>query len=218
MHPSRVFASGRDVGTCPDADRLLETANDLRRLLDEQYEVGTRMARFGAGLRPERVADHEGASEFAGKRLEPARCIHGGADDCEFEPVEADVPKHDLAIVQSDADLDRRLVAILSFSVQLRNRSDHTSRATQGIQRVGIAGERRAERRHQAVAEVLVERSAVPEHFAFHSLMELSQRADDLRRVASISIGSESYDIGKQYRDVLGVNLLERLVISRQLL
>src|SRR3954447_2272471 len=112
MHPSRVFASGRDVGTCPDADRLLETANDLRGSLDKQYEVSTRMARFGAGLLHQRVADHDGASEFAGQRLEPARCIHGGADHGEFEPVEADISQHDLTVVQSDADLDRRLVAV----------------------------------------------------------------------------------------------------------
>ena len=111
---ARFSASGSDVRTRPDADRLLETTNDLCRLLDKQREVGARMARFRPGLPHQRVADHDGASEFAGKRLEPARCIHGGADDGEFEPVEADIPKHDLAIVQSDADLDRRLVAIAS--------------------------------------------------------------------------------------------------------
>jgi hypothetical protein len=70
-----------------DADRLLETANDLCRLLDKQYEVGTRMARFGAGLLHQRVADNDGASEFAGKRLEPARCIHGGADDSDSSAI-----------------------------------------------------------------------------------------------------------------------------------
>src|SRR6266540_6621576 len=128
MHPSR--ASGRDVGICPDANRLLEATNGLCWLLDKQCEVGARMVRFRPRLPLQRVADDNGASEFAGKRLEAARRIHGGADHGEFEPVEADISQHDLAIMQSDAYLDRRLVATLPFSVQLGNRADHTPRAT----------------------------------------------------------------------------------------
>src|SRR5687768_9142243 len=104
---ARFRVSWTNVRTRPDADRLLETANDLCRLLDKQHEVSARMARFRSRLPHQRVADHEGASEFAGERFEPARRIHSGADDGEFEPVEADVPQHDLAVVQSDADLDR---------------------------------------------------------------------------------------------------------------
>src|SRR6185369_7444414 len=114
---AQLKASWTNVRARPDADRLLETTNELRRLLDKQREVGARMARFRPRPLHQRVADHDGASEFAGKRLEPASCIHGGADHSEFEPVEADVPKHDLAIVQSDADLDRRLIAAAAFSV-----------------------------------------------------------------------------------------------------
>ena len=100
-----------DARTRPYPNRLLEPANALCRLLDEQREVSARMARFRPRLLHQFVADHDGASEFAGQRLEPARRIHRGADHGEFEPVQSDIAEHDLAVVQSDADLDRRLAA-----------------------------------------------------------------------------------------------------------
>src|SRR6187399_1131636 len=165
---ARVSASWTNVRTRPDTHRLLETTNALCRLLDKQREVSARMARFRPRLLHQRVADHDGASEFAGKRLEAARRIHRGADHGKFQPVEADISQHDLAIMQSDADLDRRLVAAASLTVQLGDRADHAPRATQGVHRIRIAGEGRTERRHQTIAEILVERSAVPEHFSFH--------------------------------------------------
>src|SRR5690349_7270752 len=122
-----------DIVTGPNADRPLEATNHARRSFDKEREVGVRAGGFGAGLLHQRVADDDGASEFAGQGLEPARRVHGGADHGEFEPVEADIAQYDLPVMQSDADLDRWLTAVLSFPVQRGNRGDHAPRASQGV-------------------------------------------------------------------------------------
>ena len=74
--------------------------------------------------------------------------------------------------MQSEAELDRRLAAMFSLEVQFVDRADHGLRATQRIAGVAIAGEGRAERRHQSVAEIFVQRAAMPENLALHPLME----------------------------------------------
>ena len=80
----------------------------------------SRTASLRARLLHEVVAGDHGAAEFAGQRFEPACRIHGGADDGEFEPVQADISQHDLAVMQSDADLDRRLAAMLRARGSIR--------------------------------------------------------------------------------------------------
>ena len=58
----------------------------------------------------------------------------------------------------------------------------------------------------------------MPEDLALHPLVEPPQRADHLGRAAAVGIGGKADDVGEQHRDVLGADLLERLVVLRQLL
>ena len=147
-----------------------------------------------------------------------ARGIHRRADDGEFEPVQSDIPEHDLTVVQSDAEADRGFAARLAVAIQLVDRSDHGLCAAQRVASVLIAGEGCAERRHQSVAEIFVQRAGVAEDFSFHALVERSQRPDDLDRASAIGIGGKVDDIGEQHGDILGSNLLERFVVFGQLL
>ena len=107
---------------------------------------------------------------------------------------------------------------VLALAVQFVDRAEHGLRAAQRIAGVGMAGEGRAERRHQSVAEIFVERSLMPENLALHPFVELPQRPDHLDRAAAVGIGGEADDVGEQHRHVLGADLLERLVVFRQLL
>src|SRR6185312_10392031 len=102
-------ASGSDSRTGPYPNRLLQPANGVRRPRDEQRDVAAGMTWLAPRSLHQRIAGDDGAAEFAGQRLEPACGIHRGADDGEFEPVQSDISQHDFTIVQSDADMDRRL-------------------------------------------------------------------------------------------------------------
>ena len=66
----------------------------------------------------------------------------------------------------------------------------HRLRATQRIAGVGMAGEGRAEGRHQSVAEIFVERSPhAGEILALHPFDELAQCPGHFDRAAAVGIG-----------------------------
>ncbi len=165
----------------------------------------------GAGLLHQRVADHDGASEFAGQRLEPARRVYGGADHGEFEPVEADISQHDLPVVQSDTDLDRRLVAahrVLCSTRQID--ADHAL-----AQRKAFSA---SESPANGVPNVAIKPSprylsSVPPCWnTSRSIRSWNCRSvlDDLFRVSPIGVGGESHDIRKQHGHVLRLDPRER--------
>ena len=115
--------------------------------------------------------------------------------------------------MQADADPDRRLAAGFPLAVQFVDGMEHGLRAAQRIAGIGIAGEGRAERRHQSIAEIFVQRPPVPKNLALHPLVEQPQRADHVGRVAAVGIGGEADDVDKEHRDVLGADLLQRFVV-----
>jgi hypothetical protein len=47
--------------------------------------------------------------------------------------------------------------------------------------------------------------------------MEAPERADHLGRAAAVGIGGKADDIGEQHRDILGTNLLQRIVVPGKL-
>src|SRR5258708_21965271 len=117
------------MDTRPYAERLLEPADRLRRLCHQMREVGVGTACCRARSLHEIVAGDDRAAGFAGQRFQPACRIHGGTDDGEFEPVQPDVSEDDLAVMQSDADPDRRLAAMPALAGQIVDPTPHCLRA-----------------------------------------------------------------------------------------
>ena len=94
--------------------------------------------------------------------------VDGVADRRVVEPARgrADVADDGDAGVQADADAQRRLAALGALAVQAGQLVEHRHRAVERVQRVIGVGERRAEVRHDPVADELVERAAVLEDLA----------------------------------------------------
>ena len=95
----------------------------------------------------------------------------------------ADVAERDLAIVQPDADPDRRLAPGAPLVVPGRDRGEHGLAAGDRIARVGLSGARRAEGRHQRIADVFLQRAVVREHGIGHAPVKRAQKRDHLGRL-----------------------------------
>ncbi len=146
-----------------------------------------------------------GAAKLAGQRLKPACRIHCGADHREFEPVEADISEHDRAVMQADAEPDRRLAAALRSLIQCADRADHGLRAAQRVP----ASESLA----NGVPNVAISpsprylSSVPPCRNTSRSIRSWNCRSVPMTSIGSpaIRIGGEIHDVGKQHRNVLGV-------------
>ncbi len=84
----------------------------------------------------------------------------------------ADVAEDHRPRVDADAHAQRRRAATLPLDVEPRETGLHGQRTAHRPRRMVRLGHRRAEIRHQSVAEVLVERAAEGEHLLDHARME----------------------------------------------
>ena len=145
--------------------------------------------------------------------LQPACRIHGGTDDGEFEPVQPDVSEDDLAVMQSDADPDRRLAAMPALAVQIVDRTSAWFARSEAHfrrrKRRGRVCRTSPSIRRQDICPAFL----VPENLALHPFVEAPQRPDHFGRAAAVGVGGEADDVGEKHRHVLGADLLERLVV-----
>ena len=76
---------------------------------------------------------------------------------------EPEIAGHHVAGVDADADVERRPTGGAPFAVQLGQAGRHRERRRDGVIGVVLVVERRAEERHDHVADELVHRAAVRE-------------------------------------------------------
>ena len=126
------------------------------------------------------VGNDKSDIEVPGQRFEPAGNIDGAADNREFQPVRADIAEHGLAEVDAESGADGGFAVGGPLRVPGFHLGNHGPGAPQRAARVGVGSRRRAERRHQTVAQIFVERPVVPEHLAFHAGMKLAQDLDHM--------------------------------------
>ena len=133
------------------------------------------------------------------RRLSDGRVIH--------VQVVIDGAHHDLAGVQSDADLH---VQPLSPSQPLRVGADgllHAHGRPAGAHGVVLVRQRRPEQRHDAVAHDLVHRALVAMHRFHHPLED---RVEQPPRFLGIAIGEQlhrSFEVGEEHGDLLALAL-----------
>ena len=95
----------------------------------------------------------------------------------------------------------------------------HRHRGVQSVGRIFRRRCGRAEQRHQTIAEILIERSAVRKNDVRHRGEISIEQADDLFRRRMFGNARETANVGKQYRDrLIDAAELERLGILEHLL
>ena len=133
----------------------------IRRRVSSETRTGTPTALVSSSMR---------AATFTASPIAVYSRRRGGAD----------VADHDRAGVDADPDAQRRLAAPRPVGVEAGERLLHRERAAHRA--LGVIGlrDRRAEVRHEAVAQVLVERAAVREEHLDHARVALVQQRHDL--------------------------------------
>ena len=197
----------------PDVDQALAAAHMDRAVIDE---TGDRLVIVGAQCRLDhRRAGADVGIELLAHDLHAAGDVAGIADRREGQvALAADRPHHHRPELAADANVDRRQAGRAALAVPVVERGDHPARGPQRARRVVGCSPRHAERRHDAVADIVVDRSLVLEHHLLHAAVELAQHLEDLLRLMILRIGGEPDDIGEQHRDILPPDRAERLVVA----
>src|ERR1051326_7694553 len=135
----------------PDADGLAAPAQLLLALILQALEECRAPAcRARGNSLDQRVADDEGRVEAARQPLQAARGVHRVADDGEGQAVgAADIADDGGAIIEADADCDRRLADTCALLIPGVERGQHALSAAQRVGRIvrpGIRQDRKSTR------------------------------------------------------------------------
>ena len=175
---------------------LLPLGLDRRKLVE--VEEGSRRA-------PDRLRDVD--LPPLGRRLDPLRGVHRVPHHGVVPlPLGADRAGDDHAAV--DADVDRQRDRQLR--VQARERLLHFERGAAGPLRVVLVGDRRAEERHDAVADELVDHPAVARNRLAERLEAAVHDHRHLFRVELLAHGREAGDVGEEDGDDLPLAARQR--------
>ena len=107
----------------------------------------------------------------------------------------ADVADYGGSGVKADADADA--------SVEPRGLALHIDGRLNGALGIAVGGDRRAEQRHDAVADIFIERAAGVENHAGHGGEKFIQQQHDFARVEMFGHFREVADVGEQDGDGL---------------
>jgi hypothetical protein len=138
--------------------------------------------------------------------------MHGLADRRVFHvQIVADGRDDDLAGIHADPDRDRHAVGPLHFFRIAGDALLHPQRSITGPHRVILMGDRRAEQRHDAVAEHAVDGALIAMDGIDH---QLDHGVEKLLRILHVAAGNHlqrAFDVGKQHRDLLALAFQRRL-------
>src|SRR5207249_4556789 len=134
------------------------------------------------------------------RRLDPAGDVHRVADGGQlYPPRVAQVGHDDLAEVDADADLEGRGEQAAQVVVEAGQLRDHVQRGPDGPgARPRRVGPVQAEQGHQAVADVLVDVAAVPQHRLAHALEVAVEDVDDVVGQVRLHEGRERADVAEE--------------------
>ena len=123
------------------------------------------------------ITHHQRGAGLARETLEPARHVHGVAQDRIFEPARiADVADQHLAVMQPDADRDRLVAGPLPLGVLAPDLGDHLGRAGKRPHRIVLLRPGRPEMHHDRVADILVDGAVMGEDNTCQASVKLAQQ------------------------------------------
>ena len=187
---------------CPDPLQI-EGLDGLRQALDRhppqapQFDEALGEAGGGRG-------QPDGAG--TGELLHPAREMHRRTDRVVVHAeVVADRAHQDLARMQADPDADLDAVgAALRRGLGLHGALDRERRVA-GAHGMVLVRDRRAEQRHDAVAQDPVDRAFVAMHGVHHDAERRIQDAPRVLRIDVLDQRERAFDVGEQHRDLLAL-------------
>ena len=143
-----------------------------------------------------------------GHLLHPRGQVRGLADrGVAHAQIVADGAHHDLAGVESDADLDRDALGPAHLFGVTLDRLLHANRRVAGPHRVILVGERGAEERHDPVAHDLVDRTLVLVNRLDHALEDGVENLARLFRIAVRQELQRALEIGEEDGHLLALAL-----------
>jgi len=158
-----------------------------------------------------RGGDQHLVVELAGRRLDPGGDVDGVADDAEVEPAgAADRPGDHGAGVDADPDAEQIAVTVVDAL-------GDPNRGANSTVRVVVEPLRRPEDGQQAVADELVDVSAVVGDDRHHGLKEPVDRSHDLLCVGPRGEAREVAHIAEQQRHV-GLEAVGRVLVAEDVL
>ncbi len=151
-----------------------------------------------------RIARHELDIEVARETLQSTRDVDGVADHDIVQPLSiADASQDGFSVVHTDADVHRGLASsrpLPAPAMRLVRQLPGALKRPSGI----IGSTRRcAKRRHDGIADVLLERAAMIEDDARDELVKLRQQLDRGLGPQRFAETRESPDIGEEHGDRL---------------
>ena len=150
------------------------------------------------------VRDQEGLARGLAGVLNAAGDVHRIADHGVFEPVFGpDVAGSDRAEVNADAKADLRRSTLRALGVEPGQGGRHRQSRTNRPFGIVVAGLRRAEGDHDAVADELVDGAAEAKDLLDHAAMVLGEKLDHLFGRQGLGDASEVAHVAKHDRDLL---------------
>src|SRR5438552_10499511 len=105
--------------------------------------------------------------------------------------------------MQTNADADLRQAFFPQFNVYTENSALHCHRRIQRIGGIFGSGSWRAKQRHQPVAQILIESSAVSKNNVGHRGEVSVEQSDNSFRLSMLGDAREASNVGKEHRNCL---------------
>ena len=138
-----------------------------------------------------------------GGLFEPGGHVHGVATDESLRAGGSLLPRHDLAGVHPDPDLERDAVVAFELLVEPPHRGAHVLGGAHGTHRVVLVQRRDAEHRHHRVPDELLHRSTVALDRGGHLLEVPAHDAAEGLRVEPLAQRGRARDVAEYDRDGL---------------